>query len=132
MKLGQQALEALQAEITGRIYPGDGPVAAEMIFLCIIGIFQLSLKFLHTGSLHQRFIFFHTQAVVDRYRQGIDIGREHVIIFLCPVYPLDIQKVDLCPAVPDIHFLLFSLQKPPLPFPEGCKIIKLQRHVIIK
>ena len=23
MKLGQQALEALQAEITGKIYPGD-------------------------------------------------------------------------------------------------------------
>ena len=28
MKLGQQALEALQAEITGRIYPGDDLVVA--------------------------------------------------------------------------------------------------------
>ena len=28
MKLGQQALEALQAEITGKIYPGDDLVVA--------------------------------------------------------------------------------------------------------
>ena len=28
MKLGQQALETLQAEITGRIYPGDDLVVA--------------------------------------------------------------------------------------------------------
>ena len=108
------------------------PLVAEMIVLRIVGFLYQLDKLFHRGRLHQRLELVMLQAVLDGNGQGINIRRDHMVILLRTVDPLQVQKIDLRPAVPGEKFFLFPLQQALLLSPKSGEIIQIQGQVIVE
>ena len=67
------------------------------------------LKFFQSRCIDHLLDLIGGEFVMDRDEQQINVGGLHIIVFLCPVDPLQIQKIDLRTSVAHEQFQISFL-----------------------